>query len=306
MFREGGSVTAGNSCPLNDGAAAVLLMSEEKANELGLKPRARVIASATSGNEPEYMGVAPIGAIKNVLERTGKTIKDIDVVELNEAFAAQVIPIMDECDIPLEKLNPHGGAIALGHPFGQTGARIMTTLLNDLETMDKHRPRDHVRGRRPGHGDDRRAPELGAKPAPGSRPGTTAYRSSRLSWGPARPGRTGGSPRAHRRRTSPAPIAPGRLRTSPARAHSARSSNRSRSPSPEPVAVGHRRDHARVAAHDLEQLALLEDELEVRAVGGLDTLLDCGPARAAARGRSRALSASWEISAVKTSSFESK
>ena len=137
VFREGGTVTAGNACPLNDGSAAVLLMSEDRATELGLKPRARVIASATSGNEPEYMGVAPIGAIKNVLARTGMTIEDIDVVELNEAFAAQVIPIMDECDIPLDKLNPHGGAIALGHPFGQTGARIMTTLLNDLETLDK-------------------------------------------------------------------------------------------------------------------------------------------------------------------------
>jgi acetyl-CoA C-acetyltransferase len=136
-FREGGKVTAGNSCPLNDGAAAVLLTSDAKAQELGLKPRARVIAAATSGNEPEYMGVAPIGAIKNVLKRAGMTMEDIDVVELNEAFAAQVIPIMAECDIPLEKLNPHGGAIALGHPFGMTGARIMTTLLNDLDTMDK-------------------------------------------------------------------------------------------------------------------------------------------------------------------------
>ena len=137
VFRENGKVTAGNSCPLNDGAAAVLLTSDEKAKELGLEPRARVIAAATSGNEPEYMGVAPIGAIKNVLARAGMTMQDVDVVELNEAFAAQVIPIMDECDIPLEKLNPHGGAIALGHPFGMTGARIMTTLLNDLETMDK-------------------------------------------------------------------------------------------------------------------------------------------------------------------------
>jgi len=136
-FRENGTVTAGNSCPLNDGAAAVLLTSAEKADELGLKPRARVIAAATSGNEPEYMGVAPIGAIKNVLKRAGMTIDDVDVVELNEAFAAQVIPIMDETGIPLEKLNPHGGAIALGHPFGMTGARIMTTLLNDLETDDK-------------------------------------------------------------------------------------------------------------------------------------------------------------------------
>ena len=136
-FRENGRVTAGNSCPLNDGAAAVLLTSEEKAKELGLKPRARVIASATSGLEPEIMGVAPIGAIHNVLGRAGMTMQDVDVVELNEAFAAQVIPIMEKTEIPLEKLNPHGGAIALGHPFGMTGARIMTTLLNDLESDDK-------------------------------------------------------------------------------------------------------------------------------------------------------------------------
>ncbi len=132
----GGGVTAGNSCPLNDGAAAVLLMSDEKAKALGLKPRARIVTAATFGNEPEYMGVAPIGAIKKVLDRAGMTIEDVGAVELNEAFAAQVIPIMDECDIPLEKLNTHGGAIALGHPFGMTGARIMGTLLNALETDD--------------------------------------------------------------------------------------------------------------------------------------------------------------------------
>ena len=135
-FREDGKVTAGNSCPLNDGAAAVLLMSDAKAEELGLSPRARIVTAATFGNEPEYMGVAPIGAIKKVLDRAEMTIDDVDVVELNEAFAAQVIPIMDECDIPLEKLNTHGGAIALGHPFGMTGARIMTTLLNAMETDD--------------------------------------------------------------------------------------------------------------------------------------------------------------------------
>ena len=132
----GGGVTAGNSCPLNDGAAAVLVMSDERAKELGLEPKARILTAATFGNEPEYMGVAPIGAIKKVLERTGMSMSDIDVVELNEAFAAQVIPIMAECDIPLEKLNTHGGAIALGHPFGMTGARIMTTLLNVMETDD--------------------------------------------------------------------------------------------------------------------------------------------------------------------------
>jgi acetyl-CoA C-acetyltransferase len=135
-FEGGGGVTAGNSCPLNDGAAAVLMMSDERAKELGLEPKAKVVTAATHGNEPEYMGVAPIGAIKKVLDRAGMTMKDIDTVELNEAFAAQVIPIMAECDIPLEKLNTHGGAIALGHPFGMTGARIMGTLLNGMETDD--------------------------------------------------------------------------------------------------------------------------------------------------------------------------
>jgi acetyl-CoA C-acetyltransferase len=136
-FPGGGGVTAGNSCPLNDGAAAALIMSDEKAKALGLTPRARIVTAATWGNEPEYMGVAPIGAIKKALQRAGMTIDDVDTVELNEAFAAQVIPIMDECGIPLEKMNPHGGAIALGHPFGQTGVRIMTTLLNGLESDDK-------------------------------------------------------------------------------------------------------------------------------------------------------------------------
>jgi acetyl-CoA C-acetyltransferase len=135
-FKEGGTVTAGNSCPLNDGAAAVLVMSDEKARELGLSPRARILTAATAALEPEIMGVAPIGAVRKALDRAGMTIDDVDIVELNEAFAAQVIPIMEEVRIPLEKLNPHGGAIALGHPFGMTGARIMSTLLNDLETDD--------------------------------------------------------------------------------------------------------------------------------------------------------------------------
>jgi acetyl-CoA C-acetyltransferase len=136
-FPGGGGVTAGNSCPLNDGAAAALIMSDTKAAELGLEPRARIVTAATAANEPEYMGVAPIWAIGKALERAGMKIEDVDTVELNEAFAAQVIPIMAECNIPLEKMNPHGGAIALGHPFGQTGVRIMTTLLNGLETDDK-------------------------------------------------------------------------------------------------------------------------------------------------------------------------
>jgi acetyl-CoA C-acetyltransferase len=135
-FKPGGTVTAGNSCPLNDGAAASLIMSADKAAELGLKPRARIITAATWGNEPEYMGVAPIGAIKKALDRAGMTIGDVDVYELNEAFAAQVIPIAAEVGFDYDKLNPHGGAIALGHPFGMTGVRIMTTLLNDLDTLD--------------------------------------------------------------------------------------------------------------------------------------------------------------------------
>jgi acetyl-CoA C-acetyltransferase len=135
-FREGGTVTAGNSCPLNDGAAAAIVMSDAKARELGLTPRARIVTAATWANEPEYMGVAPIGAVKKALRRAGMTIGDVDVYELNEAFAAQVIPIAEEVGFDYERLNPHGGAIALGHPFGMTGVRIMTTLLNDLETLD--------------------------------------------------------------------------------------------------------------------------------------------------------------------------
>ncbi|MDQ5821960.1 MAG: acetyl-CoA C-acyltransferase [Actinomycetota bacterium] len=138
-FKPGGKVTAGNSCPLNDGAATVVVMSAERAGELGLKPRARILASAVSGVEPEIMGVGPIGAIKQVLQRAGMTIGDVDVMELNEAFAAQVLPVCREVGIdPFgEQVNPHGGAIALGHPYGMTGARIMCTLLNDLETLDK-------------------------------------------------------------------------------------------------------------------------------------------------------------------------
>ncbi len=137
-FKENGKVTAGNACPLNDGAAAVLVMSRSKAEALGLKPIARVVASAVSGIAPEIMGVGPIEAVRKVLALAKMSITDIDVVELNEAFAAQVLPVCRELGISIEdQLNPHGGAIALGHPFGMTGARIMTTLLNDLATMDK-------------------------------------------------------------------------------------------------------------------------------------------------------------------------
>jgi acetyl-CoA C-acetyltransferase len=135
-FSPTGTVTAGNSCPLNDGAAAVLIMSAEKASSLGLKPRARILASSVSGLRPEIMGLGPIPAVKAVLEQAGMTIDDIDIVELNEAFAAQVVPCRDELGLDPERLNPFGGAIALGHPFGMTGARIMTTLLNGLDTLD--------------------------------------------------------------------------------------------------------------------------------------------------------------------------
>jgi acetyl-CoA C-acetyltransferase len=138
-FKPGGKVTAGNSCPLNDGAAAVVVMSDTRARELGIQPRARIVASSVSGVAPEIMGVGPIEAVRRVLKQAGMTVDDVDVVELNEAFAAQVLPVCRELGVdPFgEKLNPHGGAIALGHPYGMTGARIMNTLLNDLETLDK-------------------------------------------------------------------------------------------------------------------------------------------------------------------------
>jgi acetyl-CoA C-acetyltransferase len=135
-FRENGTVTAGNACPLNDGAAAVLITSAEKAKRLGLKPKARIIASTVAAIRPEIMGLGPIPAIQALLKEAGVKIDDVDIVEINEAFAAQIVPCKDDLGIPDEKLNPFGGAIALGHPFGMTGARIMTTLINGLQAMD--------------------------------------------------------------------------------------------------------------------------------------------------------------------------
>jgi acetyl-CoA C-acetyltransferase len=137
VFREGGTVTAGNACPLNDGAAAVIVMSDTRARELGITPLARIIASGVSAVNPEIMGLGPVEAVRQTLKRAGMSIDDIDLVEINEAFAAQVIPSARELGIGYDKLNVHGGAIALGHPFGQTGARIMTTLLNGLEDADQ-------------------------------------------------------------------------------------------------------------------------------------------------------------------------
>jgi len=136
VFREDGTVTAGNACPLNDGAAAVLVMLAEKAASLGLKPLARILASTVAAIRPELMGLGPIPAIQALLEQAGMTIGDIDIVEINEAFAAQIVPCMEDLSIDEDKLNPFGGAIALGHPFGMTGARIMTTLLNGLDARD--------------------------------------------------------------------------------------------------------------------------------------------------------------------------
>ncbi|MDA0164976.1 acetyl-CoA C-acyltransferase [Solirubrobacter ginsenosidimutans] len=136
VFKKDGSVTAGNACPLNDGAAALLVMSDQKARDRGLKPRARIVASSVVAIRPEIMGLGPIPAIRAVLKAAGMRIEDIDAFEMNEAFAAQVVPCRDEFGIDPEKLNSHGGAIALGHPFGMTGARIMTTLLNNLDAVD--------------------------------------------------------------------------------------------------------------------------------------------------------------------------
>jgi acetyl-CoA C-acetyltransferase len=135
-FKPDGTVTAGNACPLNDGAAALLVTSEERASELGLKPKVKILASTVVAIRPEVMGLGPIPAIQQLLKNTGMSMSDIDVVEINEAFAAQIVPCKEELDIPDDKLNPFGGAIALGHPFGMTGARIMTTLINDLQTLD--------------------------------------------------------------------------------------------------------------------------------------------------------------------------
>jgi acetyl-CoA C-acetyltransferase len=133
VFRPDGEVTAGNSCPLNDGAAAVVVTSETRASELGIEPLARIVSSGVSALNPEIMGLGPIEASRQALARAGRTIDEIDLVEINEAFAAQVIPSAKHLGVEWDKLNVHGGAIALGHPFGMTGARIMTTLIHGLQ-----------------------------------------------------------------------------------------------------------------------------------------------------------------------------
>ncbi|MBB3083199.1 acetyl-CoA C-acetyltransferase [Geodermatophilus sabuli] len=137
VFRPDGRVTAGNACPLNDGAAAVVVMSDTKARDLGLTPLARIVSTAVTGLSPEIMGYGPVDASKLALQRAGMSVGDIDLVEINEAFAAQVIPSYRDLGIDIDRLNVHGGAIAVGHPFGMTGARITGTLINGLQTRDK-------------------------------------------------------------------------------------------------------------------------------------------------------------------------
>jgi acetyl-CoA C-acetyltransferase len=136
VFRATGTITAGNACPLNDGAAALVIMSDTRARELGLTPLARIVATAASALSPEIMGLGPVDASTQVLARAGMSVADIDLFEINEAFAAQVLPSAEDLGIDLDKLNVHGGAIALGHPFGMTGARIANTLINGLQTRD--------------------------------------------------------------------------------------------------------------------------------------------------------------------------
>jgi acetyl-CoA C-acetyltransferase len=136
VFRENGTVTAGNCCPLHDGAAALVVMSDTTARELGITPLARIVATGVSALSPEIMGLGPVGATRQALAHAGMSIGDMDLVEINEAFAAQVLPSAEDLGIDHDKLNVHGGAIALGHPFGSTGARIATTLLNGLDERD--------------------------------------------------------------------------------------------------------------------------------------------------------------------------
>jgi acetyl-CoA C-acetyltransferase len=137
VFRPDGTVNAGNCCPLNDGAAALVIMSDTKARELGLTPLARIVSTGVTGLSPEIMGYGPVEASKQALKRAGMSIGDIDLVEINEAFAAQVIPSYQDLGVDLDRLNVNGGGIAVGHPFGMTGARITGTLINSLQWHDK-------------------------------------------------------------------------------------------------------------------------------------------------------------------------
>ena len=155
-------MTAGNCCPLNDGAAAVIVMSDVKAAALGLTPLARIVATGVSGLSPEIMGLGPVEASRQALRRAGMAISDVDLVEINEAFAAQVIPSYTDLGIDLDRLNVNGGAIAVGHPFGMTGPDHLDAAEQPGLPRQVDRPGDHVRRWRPGHGDDFRTTELDA------------------------------------------------------------------------------------------------------------------------------------------------
>jgi acetyl-CoA C-acetyltransferase len=135
-FREGGSVTAGNACPLNDGAAAIVITSADRAREVGVQPLARIRAVATAGVSPEIMGIGPVPACQRALARAGLSLSDVDIIEINEAFASQVVASARELGLDPEQVNPYGGAIALGHPFGMTGARLVTTAIHGLRDRD--------------------------------------------------------------------------------------------------------------------------------------------------------------------------
>jgi acetyl-CoA C-acetyltransferase len=137
VFRPDGTVTAGNCCPLNDGAAAVIVMSDTKAAELGITPLARILSTGLTALTPEIMGLGPVEASRQALARAGMSIDDIDLVEINEAFAAQVIPSYRDLGVDIDRLNVNGGAIAVGHPYGMTGARLTSTLINSLQFHDK-------------------------------------------------------------------------------------------------------------------------------------------------------------------------
>ena len=203
VFRPDGRVTAGNACPLNDGASAIVIMSDTKADELGLTPLARIVSTSVTGLSPEIMGYGPVDAIRLALKRAGKTVDDIDVFEINEAFAAQVIPSYRDLGIPLDKLNLFGGAIAVGHPFGSTGARITGTLhQRPADARQAVRRRDHVRRRRHGHGHGAGAPELVPRTLPTAGPlaGAGRRRLQARRAGPVEQRRASGSPS---RATSP-------------------------------------------------------------------------------------------------------
>ena len=257
VFRPDGVVTAGNCCALNDGAAAVVVMSDTKAAELGATPLARIVATGVSGLSPEIMGLGPVEATKRALAHAGMSIGDIDLVEINEAFAAQVVPSYQDLGIDLDRLNVNGGAIAVGHPFGMTGARLQNTMLNSpgLARQD-HRPDHDVRRRRPGHGADPRADLTRA-------PLITRRRTRRTTW-PRKAARRSASASSPAGGSPPSQI-DDREPELPARTRGAASCRRPRGPrGPPPGLPSVRQRSLRAAASGSDQLAVaaLEEQVE--------------------------------------------